>query len=170
MLAAGTPADCTPLMISRTISGEEQQAGAPDGLILIPTMSAGSTNLAHAAEADFSPVNSFIPRSIMPRTTGCETRLLTIEFESWTSTTRPGNSPGIPFGALAGRAPWTTSIGGDWGRVTSPKALGSRPSRNRLALPTQLALTKVRRSINGLPKRTGKYRSAYATTPAFSIA
>ena len=49
MLPAGTPADWTPLMISRTISGDEQQAGAPEGLILIPTMSDGSTNLAQAA-------------------------------------------------------------------------------------------------------------------------
>src|SRR5436190_9428552 len=58
ILRAGTPTDCGPLMTSRTISGEEQQAGAPEGLILIPTTSVGSTNL------DW-PVRSFIPCSIM---------------------------------------------------------------------------------------------------------
>ena len=114
MLPAGTPADWTPLMISRTISGDEQQAGAPDGLILMPTISEGSTNFAQAAATERSPVNSFIPRSIMSRTTGCETRLRTMEFESVTSTTRPGNNPGIPSADLAGFGPWTTSIGGGW--------------------------------------------------------
>ena len=131
--------------------GDEQQAGAPEGLILIPTMSEGSTNLAQAAATERSPVNSLIPRSIMARTTGCETRLRTMDFESVTSTTRPGNSPGMPSGDLAGFGPCTTLIGGGSGRVTSPKALGSMPSRNRLALPTQLALTNVRRSIKLAP-------------------
>src|SRR3984893_1160740 len=162
-LRAGTPTDSTPLMISRTISGDEQQAGAPDGLILMPTISDDSTNLAHAAGTDRSPVNSFIPRSIMLRTTGCETRLRTMEFESWTSTTRPGNNPGIPSGEdLACRSPWTTSMGGGSGRVTSPQAFGSRPSSNKLALPRQLAFTKVRRSISWL-RASERYRSGYAT-------
>src|SRR6476620_5943312 len=164
MLLVGTPADWTPLMISRTISGDEQQAGAPEGLILIPTTSEGSTNLAQAAETDRSPVNSCIPRSIMSRTTGCETRLRTMDFESVTSTTRPGNSPGIPSGDLAGFGPWTTSIGGGSSRVTSPKALGSMPSRNRLALPTQLALTNVRRSIIFDP---GRVKGTAQATPCF---
>src|SRR5882724_1988851 len=135
-------------MISLTISGDEQQAGAPDGLILIPTISVGSTNLAQAAATEYSPVSSFMPRSIMERTTGCETRLRTMEFEWETSTTRPGNNPGMPSADLAGRGPWTMSIGGASNSVTPPRAFGSRPSRNRLALPTQLALTKVRRSIS----------------------
>src|SRR4029077_15942110 len=108
-------------MISLTISGDEQQAGAPDGLILIPTMSEGSTNLAQAAATECSPVNSFIPRSIIARTTCCETRLRTTELESVTSTTRPGNSPGMPSADLAGFTPWTTLIGGGGGSVTSPK-------------------------------------------------
>src|SRR2546430_13852292 len=64
-LRAGTPTDCGPLMISRTISGEEQQAGAPEGLILMPTTSVGSINLAHAARSEPWPVRSFIPCSIM---------------------------------------------------------------------------------------------------------
>src|SRR6476660_9713244 len=170
MLLVGTPADWTPLMISRTISGDEQQAGAPEGLILIPTTSEGSTNLAQAAATDRSPVNSFIPRSIISRTTGCETRLRTMDFESVTSTTRPGNSPGMPSGDLAGFGPWTTSIGGGSGRVTSPKALGSMPSRNRLVLPTQLALTNVRRSIKVGPGASERYRSGYAMQPAISSA
>src|SRR6266567_384311 len=152
ILPTDTPADRTPLMISLTISGDEQQAGAPDGLILIPTISEGSTNFAQAAAVERSPVNSFMPCSIMARTTGCETRLPAMEVGSETSTTRPGNSPGMPSADLAGRGPWTISIGGGSGRVTSPKALGSSPSRNRLALPTQLALTKVRRSITLTPK------------------
>ena len=47
-------------------------------------------------------------------------------------------------------------MGGGSGSVTSPKALGSMPSRKRLALPTQLALTKVLRSIESAPvKRKG---------------
>src|ERR1700681_681033 len=98
MLAAGTPTDLTEAMISRRISGEEQQAGAPDGLILIPTMSLGSTNFAHAACADFSSVNSFIACSSIWRTIDCETRLRTIAFGSRTSITRPGNNPGMPSG------------------------------------------------------------------------
>src|SRR2546430_12188955 len=40
---------CRALMISRTSSGEEQQAGAPEGLILIPTTSVGSMNFNQAA-------------------------------------------------------------------------------------------------------------------------
>ena len=85
-------------MISRTISGEEQQAGAPDGLILMPTTSFGSINFAHAACADFSPVNSNIARSSMPCTIGCETRFRMMALGSRISTTRPGKSPGIPSG------------------------------------------------------------------------
>src|SRR6266480_6159746 len=98
MLRAGTPTDRTEAMISRTISGEEQQAGAPDGLILIPTISWGSTNLAHAACADCFPVSSFIACSSIWPTIGCETRLRTIEFGLWISITRPGKSPGMPRG------------------------------------------------------------------------
>src|SRR5207237_814020 len=64
MLLAGTPTDCTPATISRMISGEEQHAGAPEGLILIPTMSAGPMNLAQAAGSELSLVSSFMPRSI----------------------------------------------------------------------------------------------------------
>src|SRR5438105_13415278 len=112
MLPTATPADRTPLMISRTISGDEQHAGAPDGLILIPTISEGSTNFAQAAATVRSPVNSFMPRSIMARTIGCATRLRTMDFESETSTTRPGNNPGMPSTDLAGRGPWTILIGG----------------------------------------------------------
>ena len=47
----------------------------------------------------------------MSRITGCDTRLRTMDFESVTSTTRPGNNPGMPSGDLAGFGPWTTSIG-----------------------------------------------------------
>ena len=83
------------LMISRTISGDEQHAGAPDGLILIPTTSLGRINFAHASRADLSPVNSFIARSSIRPTMGCETRLRTMALSSRTSTTRPGSgSPG----------------------------------------------------------------------------
>src|SRR5580765_7648858 len=120
MLLVGTPADWTPLIISLTISGDEQQAGAPEGLILIPTMSEGSTNFAQAAATERSPVNSVMPRSIMDRTTGCETRFRAMAFGLETSTTRPGNSPGMPSADFAGRAPCTTLIGGGSGIVTSP--------------------------------------------------
>src|SRR3989442_13921927 len=75
MLLAGTPTDCTPATISRMISGEEQHAGAPEGLILIPTMSAGPMNLAQAAGSELSLVSSFMPRSIMTLISGCATRL-----------------------------------------------------------------------------------------------
>src|SRR5438477_10913325 len=98
MLFAGTPTDCTPPTSSRTISGEEQQAGAPEGLILIPTTSAGSTNLAHAAGIELSPVSSLRPCSNMLLISACATRLRRIESGFETSTTRPGNSPGIPKG------------------------------------------------------------------------
>src|ERR1700739_1786038 len=98
MFRDGTPTDCNEEIISRTISGEEQQAGAPDGLILMPTTSFGSINLAHESFADFSPVNSFIAWSSKRRSTGRATRLRTIAFWSRTSITRPGNSPGIPSG------------------------------------------------------------------------
>src|SRR5580704_8521582 len=98
ILRVGTPADSSPLMISLMISGEEQQAGAPDGLILIPTMSAGVTNFAQAAALLVSPVSSFIPRSSITLITGCETRLFTIERESNSSITRPGYKPGMRSG------------------------------------------------------------------------
>src|SRR5207253_9963400 len=98
LLRTGTPTDANPLMISSTISVEEQQSGAPERLILIPTVSAVSINFAHAARTDLSPVKSFIPSSSIRRTTGCETRFRTIEPGSEISTTRPGNSPGIPSG------------------------------------------------------------------------
>src|SRR5437016_8215242 len=78
MLLAGTPTDCTPATISRMISGEEQHAGAPEGLILIPTMSAGPMNLAQAAGSELSLVSSFMPRSIMTLISGCATRLRAI--------------------------------------------------------------------------------------------
>src|SRR6202021_2620400 len=97
-------------------SGEEQQAGAPEGLILIPTMSLGSTNLAHAACTDFSPVNSFIECSSIWRTIGWDTRLRTIAFDLRTATTRPGNSPGIPSGEGLKSARPGSSLGGvAWG-------------------------------------------------------
>src|SRR5437899_8622639 len=98
MLLAGTPTDCTPPTISRMISGEEQHAGAPEGLILIPTTSAGPMNLAQAAGSELSLVSSFMPRSIMTLISGCATRLRAIALALETSTTRPGNSPGIPNG------------------------------------------------------------------------
>src|SRR3984957_4627071 len=79
-------------MISRRISGEEQQAGAPDGLILIPTMSPGLINFAQAACADFSCVSSFIAYSSICRTIGCETRLRAMALGFRTSITRPGNN------------------------------------------------------------------------------
>src|SRR5207244_2984284 len=75
MLLAGTPTDCTPATISRMISGEEQHAGAPEGLILIPTMSAGPMNLAQAAGSELSLVSSFMPRSIMTLISGCATAI-----------------------------------------------------------------------------------------------
>src|ERR1041384_4075523 len=94
----GTPAASKPLTISRIISGDEQQAGAPEGLILIPTTSLGSMNLDHAARSELSPVNSFMPLSIIRATTGCDTRLATIACGDETCTTRPGYSPGMPNG------------------------------------------------------------------------
>src|SRR5256885_8882120 len=98
ILLAGTPTDCTPEIISRTISGDEQHAGVPEGLILMPTTSLGSRNFAHAAVTELSPVSSFIPRSSMRCTTRCETRLRAMELGSEISITRPGNNPGIPSG------------------------------------------------------------------------
>src|SRR5919108_2893008 len=122
MFSLGTPTDSTPLIISRTISGEEQQAGAPDGLILIPTMSLGATNLAHAARIELSPVSSRMPRSIIRAITGCDTRLPTIASGENNSTTRPGNRPGIPsLDDLASGRP-CTSTGGTGGKTTSAAA------------------------------------------------
>src|SRR5215471_3946809 len=113
MFSFGIPTDSSPAMISRTISGEEQQAGAPEGLILTPTTSLGSTNLAQAARNEPSPVNSFNPRSIMPATTACDTRLPTMALAADTCTTRPGYNPGIPSGeACAGGRPRTLTAGG----------------------------------------------------------
>ncbi len=151
-------------MISRTISGEEQQAGAPDGLILIPTMSWGSTNFAQAACADFSPVNSCIACSSIWCTIGCETRFPTMAFRSRSSITRPGRSPGMPSGeALYSGKPWS-SMGGTVGGVTSAGIAGSSPCISTEALPIQPALTKVRRSMRRFPDR----QSAAGRTPKSS--
>src|SRR5437870_3734390 len=150
MFSLGTPTACRLPMISRIISGEEQQAGAPEGLILMPTTSVGSINLAHAARRERSPVSSFIPCSIMRPTTGCETRFRTMDFGSESSTTRPGNNPGIPSGDCLTCGNPCTSIGGGSGSVTfsCPGELGSNP-RNKPALLKQLAFTNVRRSMVG---------------------
>src|SRR5438128_11973891 len=123
MLLAGTPTDCTPATISRMISGEEQHAGAPEGLILIPTMSAGPMNLAQAAGSELSLVSSFMPRSIMTLISGCATRLLAITLAFETSTTRPGIGPGIPTGdgLTCGRP--CIAIGGRAGSEVSLVAL-----------------------------------------------
>src|SRR5437879_12086468 len=98
MLLAGTPTDCTPPTISRMISGEEQHAGAPEGLILIPTTSAGPMNLAQAAGSELSLVSSFMPRSIMTLIWGCATRLRAIALALESSNTCAGNSAVIPKG------------------------------------------------------------------------
>src|SRR5438270_9394175 len=113
IFARGTPTDSTPLIISRTISGEEQHAGAPEELILIPTTSLGSTNFAQAARTELSPVSSLSPRSIIFPTRGWETRLATIALGSEIWITRPGYKPGIPSGdGFANGAPWTSMGGG----------------------------------------------------------
>src|SRR5215470_18006737 len=96
MLRAGTPTDWRDAIISRRISGEEQQAGAPDGLILRPTISCGSMNRAQASRPELAPVSSFMARLSIWPTIGCATRFLTMAFDSGTSTTLPGNKPGIP--------------------------------------------------------------------------
>src|SRR5437773_10437387 len=98
MLLAGPPTGRTPVTIARMISGEEQHAGAAEGLVLIPTMSAGPMDLGPAAGSELSLVRSFMPRSIMTLISGCATRLRAIALALETSTTRPGNSPGIPNG------------------------------------------------------------------------
>src|SRR3954447_2031667 len=51
-------------------------------------------------------------------------------------------------------------MGGGSGRVTSAKALGSMPSRDRLALPRQLAFAKVLLSIE-----SGEAKSTAQATP-----
>src|SRR5437867_13425789 len=128
----------------------------------MPTTSVGSINLAHAARRERSPVSSFIPCSIMRPTTGCETRFRTMDFGSESSTTRPGNNPGIPSGDCLTCGNPCTSIGGGSGSVTfsCPGALGSNP-RNKPALPKQLAFTKVRRSMVGSEYKSR--RTAYDT-------
>src|SRR5207244_12454397 len=95
LLLAGTPTDCTPPTISRMISGEEQHAGAPEGLILIPTTSAGPMNLAQAAGSELSLAGSFMPRSRMTLISGCATRLRALALALETSHTPPGTSPGL---------------------------------------------------------------------------
>src|SRR6267154_447962 len=115
MFCTGTPADCIPATISLTISGEEQQAGAPEGLILMPTMSFGSMNLLHASRTSCAPVNSHNARSSIRRMTGCETRLDTIAWGSATSTTRPGKSPGMRKGEGCVPAGSFTYMGGAGG-------------------------------------------------------
>src|SRR5271165_527982 len=146
MFRAGTPNDRTALIISLTSSGEEQQAGAPDGLILIPTTSFGSMNFASAACADGSPVSSFSPRSNISCTIGCETRFLTIDRLSAISTTRPGNSPGIPRGDFFLHGASCTSIDGACGSTTSsPGAVN--PPTSKLALPMHVRFTNVLRSM-----------------------
>ena len=105
-------------MISRTNSGEEQHAGAPDGLILIPTTSFGSTNFANAAVVEFSPVNSFSPRSqhlVYHRLGDSVSRNARA---SATSTTRPGYNPGMPNGDFFAKGASCTSIGGACGITT----------------------------------------------------
>src|SRR6266496_16565 len=102
-------------------------------------------NFAHASRADFSPVSSFIARSSIRPTVGCETRLRTMAFASRSS--------------MGG-----TAIGADSARIP-----GSNPCISSEALPMQPALTKVRRSIRGFPdlgltpSNDKKPRSDYAS-------
>src|SRR5581483_5121808 len=163
MLLAGTPTDCTPEIISRTISGDEQHAGVPEGLILIPTTSLGPINFAHAAVTELSPVSSFIPCSSIWCTTGCETRLRTIEVGFEISTTRPGNNPGIPSGDGLPCGSPCPSMGGGLGRETSPRTVGSSPCKNRPALPQHAPSTKVRRSIMSSELKCGCEKKPKAT-------
>src|SRR5256886_1958572 len=161
-LRAGTPTDCGPLMISRTISGEEQQAGAPEGLILMPTTSVGSINLAHAARSEPWPVRSFIPCSIMRPHNGLRNAVPHNRFRirQFHHSARK-QSRHSQRGVLDLRQP----VHLDWrwlGSVTfsCPGALGSNP-RNKPALPKQLAFTKVRRSMLAPRKKA----DAQPTTP-----
>src|SRR5271169_2764022 len=147
MFRVGTPTDRSPPIISLTNSGEEQHAGAPDGLIFTPTTSFGSTNFANAASVEFSPVNSFNPRSSISCTIGCETRLSTIARASATSTTRPGNNPGIPKGDFLPSGASRTSIGGACGRPASSVPNAGIPPKSSPALPTQVLFTNVLRSM-----------------------
>src|SRR6202008_1061865 len=134
--------------ISLTQPGHEQHAGAPEGLILIPTTSVVSTNFAQAARTEDSPVSSFIPCSSIWRTMGCETRFRTMDRGSDTSTTRPGYNPGIPRSERFPSGASCTSMGGGSGSLTSSSyASASTPPRNNTALPRDVRFTKVRRSM-----------------------
>src|SRR6266550_8345131 len=150
MLCAGTLTSCNALMISRTSSGEEQQAGAPEGLILIPTTSVGSMNFNQAALTVLSSVSSFIPSSSMRRMIPCETRFPAMDRGSETCTTRPGNKPGIRRGeGLKSFRPHTWIGGGTGNRIPS-WMLGPNPPRKSPALPKQVRFTKPRRSIRSV--------------------
>src|SRR5256884_6599114 len=138
MLCGGTLRSCRALMISRTSSGEEQQAGAPEGLILIPTTSVGSMNFNQAALTVLSSVSSFIPSSSMRRMILCERRFPAMDRGSETCTTRPGNKPGIPRGeGLKSFRPHTWIGGGTGNRIPS-WMLGPNPPRKSPALPKQV--------------------------------
>src|SRR4051812_5340723 len=67
------------------------------------------------------------------------------------STTRPGNRPGIPSGdGFAGRMP-CTSMGGGAGRPGLAWPLPAPELNNNAAVPHPVVLTKSRRSISKLP-------------------
>src|SRR2546423_12125127 len=159
MLCAGTPTSCNALIISRTSSGEEQQAGAPEGLILIPTTSVGSMNFNQAALTVLSPVSSFIPSSSMRRMIPCETRFPAMDRGSETCTTRPGNKPGIPRGEGLKYFREHTWIGGGTGNRIYSWMLGPNPPRKSPALLKQVLFTKPRRSIRSIECYTGKPES-----------
>ena len=145
MLPAGTPADWMLLMISRTISGDEQQAGAP--LQGINLDADDVRRLETGGRVICSPVNSFIPRSIMSRTTRCGKPIAHDGLRIGDFHHPSGNNPAGPAEIRRLRSTDDFDRGRTWqGHVA--EGFGIDAIGNRLALPTATGLDE-RSPIHG---------------------
>ena len=144
MRVFGTPTALSARMTSRSSAIEVTVAGALDGLTLMATVSPGDTNRAHASLAARSPVSDAIPSVSIVRTAGSEILRSTIAPGWKTSTTRPGNRPGM--------ASFDGVKSGAWRAIFSESSAegSARAARRRRGLQTNVQRAE-RRVIDERP-------------------